>query len=96
MPLAIILPSAEADLDEIWLYIAQDSTRNADRFADRILRTCRQTLADSPRIGLSREELSPSLRSFVVQDYVILYRPIDDGVEVVRVLHGSRDIESLF
>ena len=53
------------------------------------------TLAENPRIGRSREELAPELRSFPFQDYVIFYRPIDNGVEIVRVLRGSRDIESL-
>ncbi|MBM3942105.1 MAG: type II toxin-antitoxin system RelE/ParE family toxin [SAR202 cluster bacterium] len=53
-------------------------------------------MAYHPRIGRRRSELAPELRSFAVQDYVILYRPMADGVEVVRILHGSRDIESLF
>ena len=47
-------------------------------------------------MGRSREELVPKLRSFPVGNYVIFYQPISDGVEIVRVLHGSRDIESLF
>ena len=96
MPLATILPSAEADLDEIWLYIAQDSPHNADRFLDRIYRTCQQNLANNPRMGRSREELAPRLRSLSLGDCVIFYRPIDEGVEVIRVLHGNRDIESEF
>ena len=52
-------------------------------------------LAENPRIGRSREELAPELRSFSFLNYVIFYRPIDAGVEIVRVLHGSRDIEGL-
>ena len=96
MPRAIILPSAEADLAEIWEYIARDSPRNADRFIHRIYQTCQNTLASNPPIGRTREELSPTLRSLVVQDYVIFYRPIEDGVEVIRVIHGRRDIGELF
>ena len=95
MPQALLLPSATSDLAELWDYIAYDNPANADRFVDRIRSTCSTTLAENPRIGRSREELSPELRSFPFQDYLIFYRPIDDGVEIVRVLHGSRDIESL-
>ena len=60
------------------------------------MQMCQGTLANNPRIGRRREEVAPALRSFPFQDYSILYRPIDDGVEIVRVLHGSRDIERLF
>jgi len=35
-----------------------------------------------------------SIRCF--KNYVIFYRPISEGIEVIRVLHGGRDIERLF
>ena len=44
-------------------------------------------------IGRMRDDLQPDLRSFAAGSYLIFYRPIDDGIEVVRVLHGARDIE---
>ena len=47
-------------------------------------------------MGRSRSELAPDLRSFPFEAYVIFYRPLDNGVEIVRVIHGSRNIESLF
>lgn len=96
MPLSNILPSAEADLAEIWEYIARDSPENADSFVSRIFQTCQESLAPSPHLGRPREELSPGLRSLNFEDYIIFYRPIENGVEVVRVLHGRRDIEALF
>lgn len=96
MPQAIISPSAEADLAEIWEYIARDSPLNADGLIHRIYQTCQDTLASNPTIGRTREELSPGLRSLVVQDYVMFYRPIEDGVEIIRVIHGRRDIRELF
>ena len=43
-----------------------------------------------------RDELAEGLRSFAVGRYVIFYRPISEGVEIVRVLHGSRDIDAIF
>lgn len=87
--------AAERDLDEIWRYIAQDSPEMADRFIDRLLATCHDTLAPSPRIGKSREELAPGLRSFPVLPYLLFYRPIEDGIEIARILHGRRDVTAL-
>jgi toxin ParE1/3/4 len=40
--------------------------------------------------------LSEGLRSFPVGDYLVFYREADQGIEIVRVLHGSRDIAALF
>lgn len=53
-------------------------------------------IADMPGIGRQREELSPGLRSVPEGDYVIFYRQIEDGVEIIRVLHGKRDIPTIF
>jgi toxin ParE1/3/4 len=55
-----------------------------------------QLLASAPEIGRLREELAPGFRSFPVGSNVVFCRPIRDGVEIVRGLHGSRDISSLF
>ncbi len=96
MPQANILNSAVADLADIWAYIALDSPDNTDLFIDRIFRICQQWLASNPRLGRTREELSPGLRSLVFESYVIFYHPMPNGVAVVRVLHGMRDIESIF
>jgi toxin ParE1/3/4 len=86
---------ARSDLDDIWFYIARDNVEAADRFIRAIVSRFPQ-LADMPHIGRSREELSPHLRSFPVGRYIIFYRPVKDGVEIVRVLHGARDIPPLF
>lgn len=95
VPRLLKRPDAENDLDEIWLYIAQDSPTNADRFLDRIQERC-WALADFPNMGVSRDELRAGLRSQSIGNYLIFYFPLEDGVDIVRVLHGSRDIESLF
>ncbi|SJM94021.1 type II toxin-antitoxin system RelE/ParE family toxin [Crenothrix polyspora] len=87
-------PEAENDLDEIWWYIAQDSPNNADIFLDRIQKSC-ESLANYPHMGISRDELKSNLRSHPVGNYLIFYFPIADGIDIVRVLHGSCDIENL-
>jgi toxin ParE1/3/4 len=88
--------AAEQDLREIGLYIAQDSLINADRFIDAIEREC-QWLADSPIIlGRSCEGLHPELRRHSFKRYAIIYRPIEDGIELVGVFHSSRDLKAIF
>lgn len=53
-------------------------------------------LARSPELGRPRVELAPGLRSFPVAPYVIFYRITSRGIEIIRILHGSRDIVSEF
>jgi toxin ParE1/3/4 len=90
-----ISDAARADLEEIWFYIAGDRAEAADRVTRGIINRF-PALADFPGMGRSREELAPGLRSFPVGNYVIFYRPIEDGIAVVRVLHGARDIDAIF
>ncbi len=88
-------PQARLDLIDAALYIAEDNPDAADQFLDAIAKTM-DRLARHPQLGRVRRELAPKLRSFPHRQYVIFYRPIERGIEVVRVLHGSRDILSLF
>ena len=84
-------PRAESDLIAIWRYIAEDSPVNADRFLDRLDETF-AVLAEMPGMGHARPDLATGLRMFPVGNYLIFYRPGEDGIEVVRVLHGRRRI----
>jgi toxin ParE1/3/4 len=86
---------AEQDLEAILDYLDDHSPAAADRFA-RTFKEKTEALARMPEMGRSREELAPSLRSFTAGNYLILYRPTPNGIEVVRVAHGSRDLPSLF
>ncbi len=95
MPCILKRPEAQNDLDEIWWFIAQDSPDNADKFLDRIQDSC-LTLADFPKMGVSRNEIKNSLRSQPIGNYLIFYFPIEDGIDIIRIIHGSRDIERLF
>ena len=86
---------AQIDLDEIWLFIAEDNPAAADRFHDQLLSKF-LILAEHPLIGHAREELRPNMRSFPVGRYVVFYRDSSEHIEIVRVLHGARDIENIF
>ena len=87
--------AARTDLDEIWFYIAQDNVGAADKFIHAIVSRFPK-LAAMPQLGRRREELSSRLRSFPVGRYVIFYRPMENGIEIARVLHGARDFPPLF
>ena len=88
-------PTSRGDLNEIFDYIAGDNPRAAADFVSEAKQKCRM-LAESPEIGTPRGELARSLRSYPLGSYIIFYRPVEDGIEVVRVLHGARDIPKLF
>jgi hypothetical protein len=50
-------------------------------------------LAENPRLGRLRPEIAPDARAWIVGRYLVLYRAQDGGIEVVRVVHGAREIE---
>ncbi len=87
-------PEALNDLAEIWEYIGANNPDAADRLLDNINDKVK-LIAESPYIGREREELAPGIRSFPAGRYLIFYRPIADGIEIVRVLHGSRDVDTI-
>ena len=88
-------PQAEADILEIWGYIAEDSVVEADRWVDRLDEKF-SLWATQPMMGRGRDELTPGIRSLVFGRYVVFFEPLPDGIDVVRVLHGSRDIDASF
>lgn len=86
---------ARLDLERIWVYIAE---RNFDA-ADRLIQTIDQKLhllAESPGLGPERPELGPSVRSYPVGNYLLFYHRVEGGIELLRVLHGARDIPGQF
>jgi len=95
MPTVVVRPRALADLAEIWAYIAEDSPDRADAFVD-LIDSKFQSLSRRPGVGRRRPELSSDIRSLAVGRYVVFYLPLSHGIEVIRVLHGSRDIEAIF
>jgi toxin ParE1/3/4 len=92
---------AEQDVVEAAVYIADDNPSAAARFMDAVDETVRGTLK-MPGAGRPREFDNPALagmRSRLVKDfenYLVFYRSTDAGIEVLRVLHGARDIDAIF
>lgn len=86
---------AEQDLEDIWVYLTQQDELLADKQIAQILDRF-PMLSQFPNMGKQRDDLMAGLRSFPVKPYIIFYNKITDGIEVVRVLHQARDIESQF
>src|SRR4051794_36072742 len=95
MAYVVFAPAAAADLTEVYEFVAADNYLAAGALVDRLEHQI-AALAAQPGMGRSRPELGPRLRSFAVGKYVIFYRPIEDGIEVIRVLHGMQDIDRIF
>jgi toxin ParE1/3/4 len=87
--------SAQLDLLDIWLCESVRSTEIADRRIDEITSTYEDFL-DFPETGHSRDELSSGYRSFPKGQFVIFYRLISEGIEIIRVVHGARSLDEIF
>jgi toxin ParE1/3/4 len=90
-----LTPQAVRDLEEIHEYIARTSPVAADRLTAALERRC-ELLAEFPEMGAELHVRPPGLRSFTVKRFLIVYRPADDGIQVIRFLRGSRDLGSIF
>lgn len=77
----------------IWLMIAQDNERAADAVVRRIAHKA-LIAADMPLIGVARPELGERARILLEGRYVVVYEPQPDGVAVIAVVHGMRDIDN--
>jgi toxin ParE1/3/4 len=92
---------ARSDLIGIALHIGRDSEAAASRFLKAAEETFEQLLR-SPQLGAMGEFRSRHLEGIRrwrvngFENFLVFYRPVDDGIEIIRILHGARDIESLF
>jgi toxin ParE1/3/4 len=80
---------AYRDLDEILRYISSKDPNAAIRVIDRLEAEC-WGIARNPGIGQPRRDLALRLRFFPVGNYLIFYREEDEGIQVIRILHGAQ------
>jgi len=83
---------ARRDLIDIWLEVSKVNPTAADELYHR-LEARVEILRRFPQSGRARLDIAPDARALVELPYLILYRIIPDGVQVVRVLHGARHID---
>ena len=93
----VLTPLAEADLDDIWDYVAE---RFGFDLGDGVLESLHRAfrlLAENPEIGHSREDIAPPPYSFwSLGPSLIALRPDVRPVQIVRVVRGERDWSGLF
>lgn len=96
MAVVRLKPAAEKDVAHLVHHLFTQSADTASRFYAAVEDACSQ-LAESPNLGGVVDTDSEALAGVRVwglpgfRNYLIFYRPLADGVEVVRVLHGARD-----
>jgi plasmid stabilization system protein ParE len=82
------------DLEQISDYIGQRNPSASDRVVDQLFRAF-DSLATSPELGVSLDELRPQLRMLIPQKpaakYLVFYQIVSDGVMVSAVIHSARD-----
>ncbi|WP_256749697.1 type II toxin-antitoxin system RelE/ParE family toxin [Mesorhizobium sp. Mes31] len=88
-------PAAENDLINIWFAIATDNPLAADRFLNVVSERILQ-LADFPESGPRRPDIAAQARALTIGNYLVLYRIARKHIEIVRVVHGARDVSTLF
>jgi toxin ParE1/3/4 len=93
MSKAQITAKAWNDFREIQNYIAKDNPLAANKTLQLLLLKCK-LLAITTKIGASSER-HRNLRMFPVNSCLIFYRATKKGVEIVRILHSSRDVDNI-
>ena len=97
----VLKPKVDQDLDEYADYLAEASVDLALRFFDQAHRTF-ALLATQPNMGWRPRLKHPGLEALRVfrvngfDDILILYRPLSDGVEILRAVHGSQNLQALW
>jgi toxin ParE1/3/4 len=97
MPRVLIDALAEQDVAKIAEYIGETNcSPDAARRLLSLLDFKFQIYASQPRSGQARPDLGADVRIFTHGQYVVVYRALDDGIDVLRVFHGAQDFPRLF
>lgn len=91
----VINALASQDLNKIADYFAENSVEAGERFFQVFNRKCQQLIA-FPNSGKSYESIRPGLRGLSFENYIIFYRILEDGIEILRVVSGRRDFPAMF
>ena len=92
----VLAPQAARDLLEIWRYLKENaSLATADR-VESVIKEKFAFLSEHPHAGHTRKNLTGEpVRFFPAYSYLIVYRPGIVPLQVVSILHGRRDLETL-
>jgi toxin ParE1/3/4 len=89
----VLSPLAQADIDDIWTYTAENwDDRQAERYIRELQRAI-ETVAVDPRKGQVCDDIRPGYRRFRVGSHVLFFRLVDGVTDIVRILHQRMDFE---
>lgn len=89
----VLSPQAEDDLDKIWEYSAYTwSATQAEKYFDQIIDAI-ILLTKESKAGKSIDYVAPGYRKFSVKSHLIIYKILDDSIDVIRILHERMDID---
>lgn len=86
---------ASRDLDAIGDYFVERSVEAGERLLQEFVKKC-ERLIQFPKMGRSYEQVKAGLRGIPLDGYIIFYKIVEDGIEVLRVLNGRQDLEAIF
>jgi len=95
MSLYTISPSARLDLNQISNYFLSRNIQVGERLFQQFNEKCQQ-LTQFPQMGRSYAHIRPYLRGLPLDGYIIIYQFLGNKVEILRIVHGSRDLMALF
>jgi toxin ParE1/3/4 len=88
-------PLARQDLLAIWDCIAGHNETAADQIID-LFDAAFALIAANPTMGEARPDLGEDVRIFTMKNYVAIFRYLENGIHVARIVHGARELEALF
>lgn len=89
-----LTPAAEKDLEKIWRYSAESwGPQQANLYLDEMLAIF-DLIVENPNMGWQYQELTPSVRLHIYKSHLIVYLPTENGIDIVRLLHQSMDVDS--
>jgi len=87
----VLSPRAQADVEDIWNYTAENwGEPQAERYI-RQLQEAIEAVAADPRKARSCDDVRPGYRRYPVGSHVLFFRIVDGVVDVVRILHQRMD-----
>ncbi|HEY9865094.1 MAG TPA: type II toxin-antitoxin system RelE/ParE family toxin [Candidatus Obscuribacterales bacterium] len=86
---------AVKDINEICEFIGKTNVKAASKLFDAIRQKCK-LVSDFPNMGKDYSLIGSDLRGFIIDDYIVFYYPRKDGIDVVRIVYGKRDLKALF
>ena len=95
MSLCTLSPDATNDLNAIADYFTAQNVDAGEKLFKQFVSKC-ENLSKFPALGRSYEYFRPNMRGVPLDGYIIFYQVVHDGVEILRVINGRQDLESLF